>query len=187
LNFQGAHKYLQRCGVDNNSIIGMSGDCGDLRENHYLVADFTVEASGVGDVTLTFDGTGEVMIVQSGMGGALGSIVLLCLGCCLSPVLIIVSGVKLAKGEGQNVILVNGGQFVNQQPVFQQPVSQQPPQAHNFSTAPVQQGYQDSSQTSEKEFSSWDSSPTVSDKPPGYQKPTHSSGGYEWLEHNGKM
>lgn len=63
----------------------MSGDCGDLRENHYLVADFTVEASGVGDVTLTFDGTGEVMIVQSGMGGALGSIVLLCLGCCLSP------------------------------------------------------------------------------------------------------
>ncbi len=93
------YTYLLRCGVDTGSTIGISGDCGDRRRDLYLVGDFTVEASGAGDVTFTFDGTGEVMIVQSGIASSFGSLALMCLGCCLCPVLMILSGVKLGKGK----------------------------------------------------------------------------------------
>jgi len=176
------YTYLLRCGVDAESTIGVSGDCGDLRGNHYLVADFTVEATGVGDVTFAFDGTGEVIIVESGIGGAFGSLAVLCLGCCLCPVLMIVSGVKLSKGKTQNVVVIGGNQFD-----YQLPLSHQPAQSYSFNSGVVEQSYPQSLPMPQKDFSSWDSPPNATIAPPANQQATQVSGGYEWLEHNGDM
>lgn len=173
--------YLNRCGVDDG-VIGISGSCGDLRENQYLVADFSVEASGVGDVTLTFDGTGEVTVVESGVGNVIGSLVLLALSCCLCPILIIVSAVQLTKGKNQNFVIVNGGQSG-----YHQPMSLQHSQGYDFSTGTVQQNQAHSSQTPQKDFSAWDSPAVTANKPPAHHQPSQISGGYEWLESNGKM
>jgi len=175
------YTYLSRCGVDGGTI-GVSGDCGDLRENHYLVADFTVEASGVGDVTFTFEGTGKVMVVQSGIGSAFGSLALLCLGCCFCPVLMIISGVKLGKGKTQNVVVIGGNQIG-----YKPPTSHQPVQSYTFNTGTVAQSYPDSLPTAQKDFSSWDSSQTATTTPLASQQATRISEGYEWLEHNGDL
>jgi hypothetical protein len=180
--------YILRCGVDDDDMIGVSNDCGNLRENYYLVAAFTVEAGGVGDVTLTFDGTGSVMIVQSSVGLAFGSLALMCLGCCLCPLLIIFSGVKLGKGKSQNVIIMNGGQLGNLQPIYQQqPQSfnsyQVPVQDGKSIQVPVQDGESISPLTPQNTFSTF--SPAPNANPPTHLQPTQISGGYEWLEYNG--
>jgi hypothetical protein len=176
------YTYLLRCGIDTGSSIGISGDCGDQRGDLYLVGDFTVEASGVGDVTLTFDGTGEVMIVESGVGGAFGSLALMCLGCCFCPVLIIVSGVKLGRGKTQNVVIIGGNQFG-----YQQPFSQQPTQEYTFNTVGEVQNYPQSPPSQQKDFSTWDSPSIATNNPPADLSPTQIRGGYEWIEHNGSM
>ena len=90
--------YLQRCGEGSDGDIGITADCMDKRQGTYLVADFsTVE--DVGEVTLSFDGTGEVMVVEAGMFEVFSWLGVVCFGCCLSPILAIIAGVKLYKGN----------------------------------------------------------------------------------------
>lgn len=181
------YTYLLRCGVDAGSTIGISGDCGDRRGDLYLVGDFTVEASGAGDVTFTFDGTGEVMIVQSGIASSFGSLALMCLGCCLCPVLMILSGVKLGKGKTQNVVVIGGDSFGYQQTLPQQALPQQAVQSYSFSTETVEQSYPQSTPTQQKDFSAWDAPPTSTNNPSAFQQATRTNGGYEWLDHDGNV
>lgn len=174
--------YLLRCGVDDDSAIGISGDCGDSRGSQYLVADFTVEATGVGDVTFNFEGTGEVVIVQSGLGGTLGSLTLVCLGCCLCPILIIISGVMLGKGKTQDVVVLNGNHLG-----YQQPISQQLTQQYTFNAGGAEQNNVPYSPPQQKNFSAWDSPSIAANNPPAHLQPTQIYGGYEWIEYKGNM
>jgi hypothetical protein len=165
------YTYILRCEEDGGDI-GFSGDCLDKFENAYLVADFTVEAGGVGDVTLSFDGTGEVIIVKSSAGAAFAWIMVLCSGCCLCPIGMIISGVKLSKGKENTVLIMH-----ESQPYPAAPAPVVANRVHSSSTI--------NSQPS-KQYMQWDNDFTQN-LPSVETPPTHVDGGYEWLNHNGKM
>ena len=92
-------------------MIGFQGSCSDKFESGYLVADFTVEGSGgVGDVTLSFEGEGEVIVVKTSVISSGVWISVFCLGCCFSPIGIIISGIKLSKSRtntSNTILFVN--------------------------------------------------------------------------------
>jgi len=157
--------YLLRCGEDDDTI-GITASCGDKRESSYLVADFnTVE--DLGEVTLIFDGSGEVVIVESSLYDLTGWLTLICTGCCLCPIGMIVSGIKLARGKPSGVVII-GNQMMHQ------------PQ-NNLQTQPDIRIIQSNNPIPSLNHGQQIGFPSVN------TPPTHTSGGYEWLNTNDSM
>lgn len=154
--------YLLRCGEGNDGEIGITGDCMDKRQGAYLVADLSVEGSDIGDVTLFFNGTGEVIVVESGLFEVVSWIGITCFGCCLSPLIAIFAGIKLAKGNPQGVVILDN-QMIYPQPQYQPIINQ--PEIITVDTNQVM------------------GSGVVNANTP----PSHVTGGYEWLNQNDTM
>tara|TARA_B110000444_G_C18852086_1_gene606745 strand:+ start:26124 stop:26789 length:666 start_codon:yes stop_codon:yes gene_type:complete len=94
--------FLEMCSLlGNENVTLMTGECGTLRGNQTLVGSLVVGDDDVGTVLLNLNGTGEVSIVKVSDARLLMNMSFLCFGCCLGPVIVLISGITAFKSSSK--------------------------------------------------------------------------------------
>ena len=97
--------YVEMCSVLGSAdVTGITGGCGDKRGTQVLVGIITIGVQDEGQAVLLLEGTGDVTIVQQSVAKTGGIIALLCVGCCLGPIMALLSGLKSMKADPNNAV-----------------------------------------------------------------------------------
>jgi hypothetical protein len=97
--------FLDMCNT-NSETSGITGNCGTIKGSKTMVGSLTIGAGDGGTAILELEGTGEVIIVETSLASIFGILVALCSGCCLAPLIALISGLKAFKNNPSTQVIV---------------------------------------------------------------------------------
>jgi hypothetical protein len=97
--------FIDMCNT-NNETSGITGNCGTIKGSKTMVGSLTIGAGDGGTAILELEGTGEVIIVETSLASIFGILVALCSGCCLAPLIALISGLKAFKNNPSTQVIV---------------------------------------------------------------------------------